>query len=199
VHPQDLQPPVPVGRLHGHAAVEPPGTQQGGVQDLRAVGRPDHHHRLRWLKAVHLGQELVQRLLALVVGPGDARRPLTGAADCVQLVDEDDRRRGLLGRGEQVTHTRRADTHDGLDELRGGDREERRLRLPRHRAGDQRLAGAGRPEQEHAVRDPGAQAHVPVRGLQEIHDLLKLGLHLVDPGHVVKRHPDLRRVHPPRL
>ena len=81
----------------------------------------------------------------------------------VELVDEDDRRRGLLGLGEQVAHARRADPDDRLDELGGRDREEGRLRLAGHRTREQRLARPGRPVEEHAVGYPRAEAHVPVR------------------------------------
>jgi len=72
---------------------------------------------------------LVERLLALVIGTGDSRRPLARAADRVELVDEDDRRGCLLGLGEQVSHPRSPDAHDRLDELGGRDREERRVCL----------------------------------------------------------------------
>ena len=176
-----------------------PGPQQGRVEDLGPVGRAEHDDRLRRLEAVHLGQDLVERLLALVVGAGDAGRPLAGAADRVELVDEDDRRRGLLGLGEQVADARGADADDRLDELRRRDREERRVRLAGDRAREQRLAGAGRPVEQHAVRDPRAEAHVPVGRLQEVDDLGQLGLRLVDPGDVVERDPDRRRIDPARL
>src|SRR3954467_13623739 len=57
---------------------------------------------------------------------GAAARP----ADRVELVDEDDRRRDLLGLVEQVAHPAGADADDRLDELRGGDGEERHPGLP---------------------------------------------------------------------
>ena len=137
------------------------------------------------VEAVHLGQDLVQRLLALVVAAaeaGDPRGPR--AADRVELVDEDDRRRGLLRLLEQVADARGADADDRLDELRGRHREERRVRLAGDRAGEQRLAGAGRPREQHAVRDPRAERHVLLGVAQEVDDLGQLGLRLVDPGDV---------------
>ena len=57
----------------------------------------------------------------------------------------------------------------------------------------------GAPEQQHAVRDPRAQTHVPIRSLQEVDDLGKLGLRLVDSRHVVEGHLDFRGVDPARL
>ena len=78
--------------------------------------------------------------------PAERLRAAAGPADGVQLVDEDDRRRHLLGLVEQVAHPAGADADDRLDELRRGDREERHLGLAGHRAGQQGLAAcrAGR-------------------------------------------------------
>jgi hypothetical protein len=58
--------------LHGDAAVEACWAEKGRVEDLRPVGGADHDDGLRRLEAVHLRQDLVERLLALVIGPGDA-------------------------------------------------------------------------------------------------------------------------------
>jgi hypothetical protein len=55
---------------------------------------------------------------------------------------------GLL---EQVAHPRRADADEHLDELAAGDREERHPGLAGHGLGQQRLAGAGRADQQHAL------------------------------------------------
>ena len=74
-----------------------------------------------------------------------------GAADGVELVDEDDRRRRLLGLLEEVAHAARADADDHLDELRGGEREERHVGLAGDGARQQRLAGAGRAREQHAL------------------------------------------------
>src|SRR4030065_608536 len=56
----------------------------------------------RVLEPVHLDQELVQRLLALVVASAQARAAL--AADRVDFVDEDDARRMLFRLLEHVAH-----------------------------------------------------------------------------------------------
>ena len=160
---EDLAPAGGVGRLEGDAAVEAPGAQQRRVEHLGAVGRAEHDHADRGVEAVHLGEDLVERLLALVVAAADAAAGPAGAADRVELVDEDDRRRGLLGLREQVAHARGADADEHLDELRGGDREERHLRLAGQRARQQRLARARRAGQQHAARDPAAEAAVLVR------------------------------------
>ena len=87
------------------------------------------------------------------------------AADRVELVDEDDRRSGLLRLLEEVAHARGADAHDRLDELRRRGREERHAGLAGHGARQQRLAGSRRAGEQHAARDARAQAAVLVRVL----------------------------------
>ena len=190
VHPEDLLAASAVGWLHGDAAVEASGAKQRLVEHLRAVGRADDDHAGRRVEAVHLGQDLVQRLLALVVAAAEARDP--GGArttDGVELVDEDDRRRRLLGLREEVAHPRGADADDRLDELRGGQGEEGHVRLPRHRPSEQRLAGAGRADEQHTARDAASEPSVLVRAAQEVDDLDQLRLRLFDAGDVGERHP----------
>ena len=184
---QDLRAALAVGRLDRDAAVEAPRAQQCRVQDLGAVRGAQHDHVRAGLEPVHLGQDLVERLLALVVPAADpAHVARARAADRVQLVDEDDRRRRLLGLLEQVAHARGAHAHDRLDELRGRNGEEGGVGLARHRACQQRLAGPRRPVEQHAAWDPRAELRVALRVLQEVHDLDQLVLGLVDPGYVVE-------------
>ena len=187
VHLEDLAPPHRVGRLHGHPPVEAPRAQQRRIEHLGPVGRGDHDHPDRGVEAVHLGEDLVERLLALVVPAAEAAdRAGAGAADRVELVDEDDRRRRLLGLLEEIAHPGGANADEQLDELRGGDREERHLRLPGERPGQQRLAGPGRAGQQHAARDPATQAPVLLGIFEEVDELGQLLLGLVDPGDVLE-------------
>ena len=94
-----------VGARHGDAAVEATGAQDGGVEHVGAVGRGDDDDALVRLEAVHLDEELVQRLLALVVTAAEAGAAVT--TDGVDLVDEDDAGRVLLALLEQVADAAR--------------------------------------------------------------------------------------------
>ena len=87
---------------------------------------------------------------------------------------------------EQVAHAAGADADEHLDEVGAGDREERHVRLAGDGAGEQRLAGAGRADQQHALRDAAAEALELLRIVQELDDLLQLLLGLVDAGDVVE-------------
>ena len=186
VHLQDLEPTLPVRRLHDDAPVEPAGPQQRLVEHVRAVRRRQHDHAAVGAEAVHLGEDLVERLLALVVA-AEARAAAARAADGIELIDEDDRRLRGLRLGEQVAHARGADAHDHLDELARAGREEGHAGLPRHRAGEQRLAGAGWAREQHAARDLAPERPVLVRVPEEVDDFDELLLCLLDAGDVVER------------
>ena len=112
-----------------------------------------------------------------------------GPADGVELVDEDDGRRRLLGLLEQVADPAGPDPDDHLDELRGRHREEGDARLAGQSPGQQGLARPRRPRQQHALGDGGAEAAVPLGVLQEVDDLGDLVFHVVDAGHVLEAHP----------
>ena len=139
---EDLAAAAAVGAVDGDLAVEAAGTQQGGIEDVGPVGGRDHDDVVLGLEAVHLDEELVERLLALVVTAAHAGAAV--AADGVDLVHEDDAGRVLLGLLEEVAHAGGADADEHLDEVRAGDGEERDAGLAGDGAGEQRLAGAGR-------------------------------------------------------
>ena len=185
VDPQDLGPAADVGSIEDHLAVETARAQERRVQDVRPVRGGDHDHVGVRIEAVHLDQDLVEGLLALVVRAAETGATL--AADRVDLVDEDDARGVALGLVEEVAYAARADADEHLDELRAGDAEERHARLTRDGASHEGLAGAGRPDEEHAAGDARTQGVELLGVLQELHDFLELRLGLVDAGHVAER------------
>src|SRR6202022_2441480 len=130
---------APVGPVDQHLPVEAAGTQQRGVEDLRPARRAQQDDPDRGVETVELGQELVQRLLLLVVAASETRERGAGAAERVQLVDEDDGRRLRAGLLEQIAHARRTHANEHLDELGAGNEEERHAGLAGHGLGEQRL------------------------------------------------------------
>ena len=184
MHLQDPLAADDVRVRHDDLPVEAAGAQKRRVEHVGAVGRGDEDDALVRFEAVHLDEQLVQRLLALVVAAAEAGAAM--AADRVDLVDEDDAGRVLLRLLEHVAHARRADADEHLDEVGAGDGEERHVGLAGDGAGEQRLAGAGRPDQEHAARDAAAEALELLRVAQELDDLLQVFLGLVDAGDVLE-------------
>ena len=154
---EDLRAALAVGPVDGDLAVEAAGAQQRRVEDVGPVGGRDHDDVVLRLEAVHLDEQLVERLLALVVAAAEAGAAV--AADGVDLVHEDDARAVLLGLLEEVAHARGADADEHLDEVRARDREERHAGLAGDGAREQRLAGAR--EARRAARPSGSARRAP--------------------------------------
>ena len=170
------------GPVDQHLPVEPPRAQQRRIEDLGPVGGRQQDHADPRIEAVELGEQLVERLLLLVVaaeGAGHAAAPQR-----IEFVDEDDAGRRLARLLEQVANARRADPDEHLDELRAGDREERDPGLTGHGAGEQRLAGARRPDQQNALGNMRPEPAVALGILEKGHHFLQLEFRLVDAGHV---------------
>ena len=179
---EDRRPLAQVGQRDLHRPVEAPRPQQRRVEVGHPVGGGDHDDAGARLEAVHVGEELVERLLALVVGAEAA-----GAAaptDGVDLVDEDDRGSALAGVGEQRTDAGGPDAHEHLHEAGAAEREERHPGLTGHRPGQQRLPGSGRPDHQHALGPGRTGARVAPWLLEEVDDLHDLGLGVLVAGDV---------------
>lgn len=78
-----------VGRADRDDAVEAAGAGEGGVEDVGAVGGGYHDDALGAGEAVHLGEDLVEGLLAFVVA-AHAGAAASRTTDGVDLVDEND-------------------------------------------------------------------------------------------------------------
>ena len=95
---EDAPPPGLVGHADIDQLVEPPGPEQRRIDQIRPVGRADHHDRLKLLEPVHLGEDGVDHAL------GHLRLADAAAArghQAVELVDEDDAGRHLPRAREQ--------------------------------------------------------------------------------------------------
>ena len=89
-----------VGTVDDDAAIEPARAEQRRIEHVGTVGRGDEDDAFVGLEAVHLDEQLIQRLLAFVVSAAEARAAM--AADGVDFVDEDDARRVLLALLEEI-------------------------------------------------------------------------------------------------
>src|SRR5699024_4870257 len=103
VNLQDLLTALYVGVADHDLTVKPARTQQGRVQDIPAVGGGDDDDAFVVAETVHLHQQLVQGLLPFIVST--AQTSTTVTAHGVDLIDEDNGRRILLGLFKQVPYT----------------------------------------------------------------------------------------------
>ncbi len=186
VHAQNAFASLHIRPVDDHLAVESSGTHQRRVKHVGPVRGRDDDHAAVLLEAVHLHEELVERLLPLVVSAAESRAAV--APDGVDLVDEDDARSALLSLLEEVADAARADADEHFDEVGAGDREEGDSRFAGDRAREQRLARAGRPEQQHAARDLAAELLEFRRLLQELDDLHQFHLRLIGSGDIEEGH-----------
>ena len=104
MHEEDLLTVVDVGKVYIDLTVEAARTQEGCVEDVGAVRSCQHDDTAIGAEAVHLGEELVQRILTLIVAP-EVVVATTGTAHRIDFVDEDDTGGLLLGGLEEVTDT----------------------------------------------------------------------------------------------
>ena len=114
---QDIQATFIVGPVHQHLTVEATGAKQGLIEDFGAVGGGEDDQPDRAVEAIHFGEQLVQRLLTLVVSAGRSSDTAC-AAQSIQFINEDDRRRLPARLFEQVAHTGRTHADEHLDKLR---------------------------------------------------------------------------------
>ena len=132
MHFEDLLASHHVRIGHDDLAVEPARTQQSRVEHVGPVGGGDQDDAFVGLKAVHLDQQLVEGLFALIVAAAETGAAM--AADRIDFVDEDDAGRVLLRLFEHVAHAAGADADEHLHEIRARNGEERHVRLAGDRA-----------------------------------------------------------------
>ena len=179
-----------VGPVEDDLAVEAAGPQERRVEDVGAVrGGDDDHVRVR-VEAVHLDEDLVQGLLALVVASRRGRRRAGGrprrsrprrrcTASCAWP--------GRTGRGRELAPTpTNISTNSEPEMLKNGT-----PASPATARAISVLPVPGGPTRQHAARDPRAERVELLGVLQELDDFLELGLGLVDAGDVGERHDGL--------
>ena len=161
MYAQDLLATLYVRTVDRDLTIKTTGAQQCRIQNIGAIGCGDQDDRLAFLKTVHLDQQLVERLLALVVTAAQTGSALTSHG--IDLVNKDDRRSLRLGLLKEVAHAAGTDTHEHLDKVRTRDAKERHARLAGNGLGQQRLTGTRRAHQQNAARDLGTQFAIAVR------------------------------------
>src|SRR5215208_2324818 len=170
VDPEDLLPSGEVRPVDHDLPVETAWPEERRIEDVCAVGGGEHDDPALRIEAVHLDEELVQGLLALVVSASQTSAALPAYG--VDLVHENDAGRVLLGLLEEISHPRSTDADEHLDEVRAGDGEEGYTGLAGDGASKERLARPWRPDQERALGYTSAEL---LEFLGRFEELLDLG------------------------
>src|SRR5258708_29246218 len=119
-----------IRKRHYNAAIKASWPQQRGIKHVWAVRGSNQDYAFVRFKAIHLHQELVQRLFALIVSA--AKSGAAMASDTVNFVNEDDARSIFLALFKQIADTACAPPYDPPYQLRTRNTEKRNLPFPPH-------------------------------------------------------------------
>ena len=98
-----------------HVPVKAAWPEQCRIKHISPVGRRDYNHIGVSLEAVHLYQNLIQCLLALIMTA--AHTAAAFAPDGVNLINKNNRWRVFLGLLEKVAHTAGANANKHFNKL----------------------------------------------------------------------------------
>ena len=165
---QDRFPAAQIRTADYDLTVKTPRTQERRIQNIRAVRRRERNNAFVRAEAIHLDQELVQRLFTFIMTAAEAGAAL--ATDRIDFINKDDAGRVLLRLDKQIADAGRADTDKHFDEVRAADTEKRHIRFAGNGFRQERFTGTGRTEEQDAFRNPRADGVIFTRMFQEIND-----------------------------
>src|SRR5208337_2255419 len=185
MNPQDLHSANQIWIADGDLAIKAARAQKRRVEHLRTVGGSHDDYRGAGVgfEAVNLRQQLVEGLLTLVIA-AQAHHDSPALTNGINLVNKNDRRSRLARLLEQVAHACGAHAHEHLDKLRAAGLEERDLGLPGRGFGQQRLARARGPDEQHTLRDMPAELSELLWRLQKLNNLLQVGNGFIRSAHI---------------
>ena len=173
-----------IGQIDGDLTVETARTQERGIEHVGTVGGGDNDDAFLRVKAVHLHEQSVQRLLALVVAAAETMT--ARAAHGVNFINEDEAGRILAGLLKHVAHAARADAHKHFHEIGTADAEEAGIRFAGNGLGEERLARTGRSHHEHTLGNATAEALEFFRVAQEFNQFGNFLDGLVHASHILE-------------
>ena len=113
---EDTSSPADVGAWDDDAAVESPGSEQSGVENVGAVCRRHDDDSVVRFKSVHFDEQLVEGLFAFVVPAAQSGAAIS--PNGIDFVDEDDASPASLCLIEELTDATCAHADEHFDEIR---------------------------------------------------------------------------------
>ena len=184
MHLQNSLTALQIGQLYGDATIKATGAQQRLIQGFRSIGRCQNNHALATVKAIHLAQKLVQRLLTLVVAA--ELTTVTTLTNIIDFVDENNAGSLFLSLLKQVAHTGSAHAHEHFYEFTAANGEKRHLRFAGHGLSQQCFTSARRPHKQGSLRHIRADFLIFTGVMQKIHQLHQRFLSLILTGNISK-------------
>ena len=184
VYSENTRAALEVGKVNGDLTIETAGTEEGLIENIGTVGGGNGDNAGIAIETVHLDEDLVDGLLALVVAAGETGTTLT--TDGIDLINEDDAGGILLGLAEDITDTGGTDANEHLDELGTRDGDEGYAGLTGHGLGEKGLTGTGRSVKDDTTGDAATISRVNLGLLEEVNNLGQLELGTVTSGNVLE-------------
>ena len=176
-----------IRQFYGNTSVKSSGTKKCRIKGLRPVGSCQNDNTLRTVKAIHLRQELVQRLLSFIISSHPAG--ITLFTDGINLVNKYDAGCFFICLLKQISYLCCTHAHKHLYKFRAGNREERNIGFPCHCFCKQCLTGSGRANQQCPFWHGCTDFLILLRIMEKIYDLLQDFLCLILSCHITKINP----------
>ena len=162
-----------IRHVHVDLTVKTTSPHQRAVQDVCTVRCRQNDDTTVGTKTVHLGQQLVQRILPLIIGTQTGVFT-SGTANSINLINKNDAWTLVFGLLKKVPDTAGADAHEHFYKIRSAQRKERNLSLPRHGFGQECFSGSRRSNEQSALWNLRPKVGVLIGILQELHNLSEL-------------------------
>ena len=185
MHLEDCFATADVRQVHGDLAIEPARPQQRGIEHIGPVGGGDNDNAFLCIEAVHLDEERIECLLALIIAA--AKSMPAAPAHGINFVNEHQAGRVLAGLLEHIAHAAGADTDKHLNKVRPANAEERRVGFARDGFSQKCFAGARRADHQNAFWNATAQPLKLLGIFQELNQLGNFFNGFVDAGDIFKR------------
>ena len=104
-----------IGLIHNNLTIKTSGAKERRVEHVGTVRRRNDNNAFIGRKAIHLHEQLIERLFTLIVPP--AKPGTTLAPDGIDLINEYDTGRRFLRLFEEVTHTRCTNANEHLNKI----------------------------------------------------------------------------------
>ena len=122
---QDLHTSLQVRLIYDNSTVKTSRTKKRLIQNLRTVRSTQYQNTLRSIETIHLRQQLVQRLLTLLIT--STVFTVTASPNGINFIDKNNTWCILGCFLKQISYTGSSDTDIQFNKVRSGKREERHL------------------------------------------------------------------------
>ena len=181
---QNINSALQIRQFYRNPAVKPSRTKQRRVERFRTVGSSQNDNALRTIKAVHLGQQLVQRLFPFVIAAHLSA--VTLFADGVDFIDKDDTGSLFVGLFKQIPDFCRTHTHEHFYKFRTGNGEEGDIGFAGNSLCQKGFTSTRRAYQQRALRHGGADFLVAVGAMEKIYDFCQQFLGFLFAGNIAE-------------